>query len=94
MMVQANQFCGLPSEDASAHLQHFLELYDSIVIRDVAQASIRLRLFLFSLTRKAKQWFYTEKEAVSTWDKCSTAFFMKIFPMGKTNTLRGKISNI
>jgi hypothetical protein len=25
MMVQANQFYGLPSEDASADLQHFLE---------------------------------------------------------------------
>jgi hypothetical protein len=24
MMVQANQFCGLLSEDTSAHLQHFL----------------------------------------------------------------------
>ena len=42
MMVQANQFYGLPSEDASAHLQHFLELCDTIVIKDAAQASIRL----------------------------------------------------
>jgi hypothetical protein len=25
-MVQANQFCGFPSEDSNAHLQHFLEL--------------------------------------------------------------------
>ena len=27
------------------------------------------------------------------WDKCSTVFLMKFFPMGKTNALRGKISN-
>ena len=54
MMVLANQFCGLPSEDASAHLQHFLELRDTIVIKDVAPGSIRLRLFPFSLVRKAK----------------------------------------
>jgi hypothetical protein len=53
-MVQASQFCGLPSEDANAHLQHFLELCDTIVIKDVAQDSIRLRLFPFSLTGKAK----------------------------------------
>ena len=52
--MQANQFCGLPSEDASAHLQHFLELCDTIIIKDVAPASIRLRLFPFSLTGKAK----------------------------------------
>jgi hypothetical protein len=53
-MVQANQFCSLPSEDANVHLQHFLELCDTIVIKDVAPARIRLRLFPFSLARKAK----------------------------------------
>jgi len=82
-MVQANQFCGLPSDDASAHLQHFLELCDTIVIKDVAPASIRLRLFPFSLAGKAKQWFYKEKEAVHMWDKCSMAFLMKFSPWAK-----------
>jgi hypothetical protein len=28
-MVQANQFCGKTHEDASAHLQHFLEIYNT-----------------------------------------------------------------
>ena len=32
MMVQANPFCGLPSEDANAHLRHFLELCDTTVM--------------------------------------------------------------
>jgi len=54
-------------------------------MKDVAPSSIRLLLFLFSLARK--------KEAISTWDKCFVAFLAKIFPMGKTNALRGKISN-
>jgi hypothetical protein len=53
-MLQANQFYGLPSEDASAHLQHFLELCDTIIIKDVAPTSIKLRLFPFSLAGKAK----------------------------------------
>jgi hypothetical protein len=56
-MVQANH---------CQHLQHFLELCDTIVIKDVTQASTRLHLFPFSLARKAKHWFYKEKEAVST----------------------------
>ena len=51
-MVQANQLCGLLGEDTSAHLQHFLELCDTIVIKDVAPASIRL--CLFGSTRRRK----------------------------------------
>ena len=27
------------------------------------------------------------------WDKCSTAFLAKFFPLGKTNALRGRISS-
>jgi hypothetical protein len=96
-MVQENQFYGLPREDTSAHLQHFLELCDTIVIKNITPTSIMLRLFHFSLIGKANQWFYKEKEAVSMWDsmwgKCFTAFLTKCFPMGKTNALRRKISN-
>jgi hypothetical protein len=29
---------------------------------------------------------------VSTWGKCSNAFFTKFFPLGKTNALWNKIS--
>jgi hypothetical protein len=79
----------LPSEDTNAHLQHFLKLYDTIVIKDVALASIKLRLFPFSLAGKAKQWFYKEKKVVNTWAKCSPAFLAKFFPMSKTNAQRG-----
>jgi hypothetical protein len=96
-MVQENQFYGLPREDTSAHLQHFLELCDTIVIKDITPASIMLCLFHFSLTGKANQWFYKEKEAISMWDsmwdKCFMAFLAKFFPIGKTNALRRKFSN-
>ena len=54
MMVQENQFSGLPSQDVNAHLQHFLELCDTIIIKDVASESIRLRLFLFFLLGRVK----------------------------------------
>ena len=89
MIVQANPFCGLPSEDANAHLQHFLELCDTIVIKDIAPESIRLRLFPFSLLGRAKLWFFKEREAINSWDKSSMAFLSKFFPMGKINALRG-----
>lgn len=57
-MVQASQFCGKTYEDASAHLQHFLEIYSTFTIKGVTQDVILLRLFSFSLLGKAKQCSY------------------------------------
>ena len=44
-MVQANQFCGKAHEDASAHLQHFLEICSAFTIKEVTQDAILLCLF-------------------------------------------------
>src|SRR6185503_6690973 len=92
-MVQASPFCGMPNEDTNAHLQNFLELCKTVTIRGVTANAIRLRMFPFSLLGKVKQWFYQNKEAVITWDKCSTVFLAKFFSLGKTNALRGRISS-
>src|SRR6185436_14829900 len=48
-MVQASPFCGKANKDASAHLQQFLELCSTFVIKGVSQDTIRLRLLSFSL---------------------------------------------
>jgi hypothetical protein len=58
----------------------------------VTQDLVHLDLFPFPLFGKAKQWFYSNKEAVSTWEKCSNAFLTKFFMLGKTNALWNKIS--
>ena len=84
-MVQATPFSRKAHEDASAHLQNFLEISSTITIKDVAQDIILLRLFLFSLVGRAKQWFYTNKDNINTWAKYSKAFLAKISPIGKTN---------
>jgi len=90
-MVQASQFCGKGHEDASAHLQHFLEICSTFTIKDVPRDAILLCLFPFSLLGKAKQWFYANKEKNTMWALCSTNFLVKFFPKGKTNALHGKI---
>jgi hypothetical protein len=92
-MVQATIFSGKAHEDASAHLQNFLEIRSTVVIKDIAQDIILLLLCPFSLVGRAKQWFYTNKDHINTWAKCSKAFLEKFFPVGKTNALRGKISD-
>jgi hypothetical protein len=53
-MVQASQFCGKTHEDASAHLQHFLEIYNTFRLKGVSRDATLLCLFLFSLLGKAK----------------------------------------
>ena len=47
-MVQASPFCGKPNEDANAHLQQFLELCSTFIIRGANMDAVRLRLFPFS----------------------------------------------
>ena len=90
-MVQASQFCGKAHEDASVHLQHFLEIYSTFTIKGLTRDAILLRLFPFSLLGKAKQWFYANKDRNTTWDNCSTAFLEKFFLAGKSSTLHGRI---
>jgi hypothetical protein len=92
-MVQASPFCGKASEDANAHLQNFLEVSSTINQKVTTMDNIHLHLFPFSLLGKAKIWFYTNKDAFTTWDACSNAFLAKYFPVGKTNALRNRISS-
>jgi hypothetical protein len=83
-MVQQSPFCGKASEDANAHLQHFLKICSTFTIRGVTQDAVHLCLFPFSLLGKMKQWFYSNKESVPTWEKCSNAFLAKFFLFRKT----------
>ena len=65
-MVPASPFCARANEDASAHVQQFLELCSTFVIKGVSQDAIWLHLFLFPLLGRAKKWFYANKTAVDT----------------------------
>jgi hypothetical protein len=53
-MVQANQFSRKAHEDASVHIQHFLEICNTFTIKGVTKDAILLFLFPFSLLEKAK----------------------------------------
>jgi hypothetical protein len=70
-MVQATLFSGKAHEDACAHLQNFLEISSTVLIKNVAQDIILLRLFPFSLVGRVKQWFYTNKDHINTWARPS-----------------------
>ncbi|CAN6328638.1 unnamed protein product [Urochloa humidicola] len=56
-MVQDNPFTG--KEDPNLHLRSFLQLCNTFKIEGVDDNQLRARLFPYSLTDKALQWFYT-----------------------------------
>jgi hypothetical protein len=89
-MVQQIPFYGKALEDANAHLQQFLEIYNTFTIRGVTQDAVCRRLFPFSLLGKVKQWFYSNKEAVSTLEKCSNAFLASFFRCAKSMPSRAR----
>ena len=93
-MVQSSPFCRKASEDANAHLQNFLEVSNTINPKGTTLDVVRLHLFPFSLLGKAKMWFYSNKEAFTTWEACSNAFLAKYFPVAKTNAFQNRIIRI
>jgi hypothetical protein len=53
------------------------------MIKGVSQDVIQLRLFLFSLLGRVKQWFYANKSLVDTWNNCTNSFLAKVLPDGQ-----------
>jgi len=93
-LVRATQFSEKAHEDASTHLQNFLEIGSTININRVDKDVILLHLFPFSLEGRARKWFYTNQENINNWMNLLDAFLAKFFPIGKIVALRGNIVSL
>ena len=56
MIQNSVQYHGLPSEDPNLHIAYFLDICDMFKVNGVPDDAIRLRLFLFSLKDKVREW--------------------------------------
>ena len=88
------QFHRLPSEDPNLYIAYFLDICDMFRVNGVPDDTIRLRLFLFSLKDKAREWLNSlPVESIVDWATLAQKFLAKYFPPTKIVKLRNDITN-
>src|SRR4051812_12165358 len=92
-LVMKDQFSGA-GEDATLHLNNFIELCDMQKYKEVDGDIVKLKIFPFSLRGRAKEWLQSlPKNSIDSWSKCKDAFIGKYYPPAKIIQLRSNIMN-
>ena len=87
-LVMREQFSGTSTDDASSHLNNFVELCEMQKHKDIDGDFVKLKLFLFSLRGRAKEWLLSfPRNSIDSWVKCKDAFISKYFPPTKIISL-------
>jgi Retrotransposon gag protein len=93
-LVMKEQFSGVSTDDAAAHLNNFVELCEMQKYKDMDGDIIKLKLFPFSLRGRAKEWLLSlPRNSIDSWTKCKDAFIGKYYPPAKIISLRSSIMN-
>jgi hypothetical protein len=91
-LVMKEQFSGVSTDDAAAHLNNFVELCEMQKYKDVDGDIIKLKLFPFSLRGRAKDWLLSlPRNSIDSWVECKDAFIGKYYPPAKIISLRSDI---
>jgi hypothetical protein len=87
-------FNGLENEDPYVHVNEFLERCNTFKFQNFSDESVRLRLFPFSLSGRAKAWLHSNMPgSITSWEILLTKFYNKFFPISRINELRREISS-
>jgi hypothetical protein len=63
------------------HLHDFIEICDIQKFKNVENDVLKLKLFIFSLRGKAKEWLHSLPTAsIDSWDDLKEALIMKYYP--------------
>jgi hypothetical protein len=93
-IAQKNPFSGFEGENPYNHLRSFEQLCSTRSCSDLSPDKFRVRLFTFSLARKAKAWYFQqEKEVTMDWRLLRDKFCAKYFPLSRLMHLRNHIIN-
>ena len=93
-MVRAQPLFGLENENPCHHLHKFEEMCLCLSISGMTQETRRWKLFPFSPTGKAKQWYTFAIESMNgDWDELKDKFCLAFSPMSYIGSLPRAILN-
>jgi hypothetical protein len=91
-MAREQTFSGYNSKNPYHHLQEFMQLCSCLTIAGVAQETLRLKLFPFSLNERARQWYAHNIWKVNgEWEELWDRFCLAFFPIFCIASLRKEI---
>jgi hypothetical protein len=91
-LISKLSFSGEDNANPYTHLREFEQHCVCLHIEGMTDNTIRWKYFPFSLTGKAKQWYYSNVRSVKgDWGTLSSEFCLRYFPISKVTSLREKI---
>ena len=91
-MVREQTFSGHDNENPYHHLRLFEQLCSCLSIAGMAQETLRWKLFPFSFSERARQWYAHNVGKVNgEWEELRNRFCLAFFPISRIASLRKEI---
>ena len=88
-MVRSQSFSGHRDENPYTHLREFEQNCSIVSIPGMHHETVKWKLFPFSLTRRAKDWYYITIGSIEgDWNVLKEKFCLRYFPLSKIIALR------
>ncbi|GJY93018.1 reverse transcriptase domain-containing protein [Tanacetum coccineum] len=93
-MIRENKFDGYLRADPHDHIREFLAICNMFKYGETQSEAIKLLIFPYSLSDKAKTWFNKlNEESITSWEQMRKAFINRFFPHSLFNRLLLEIRN-
>ncbi|GJT32787.1 reverse transcriptase domain-containing protein, partial [Tanacetum coccineum] len=87
-MILENKFDGYLRADPHDHICEFLAICDMFKYGETKSEAVKLLIFPYSLSDKAKTWFNElNEESITSWDQMRKVFINRFFPPSLFNRL-------
>jgi hypothetical protein len=91
-LIQEHSFSGKGNENPYSHLREFEQTCACLHITGMSDETLRWKLFMFSLTRRAKRWYNkTVGTMQGDWKTLCTKFCLSFFSISRVVSLRFEV---